>query len=55
MSLVASPTHADEVPAVPAGTSRLRANVTVGHSLEEIERAMNIFEAGAKQIGVLPS
>ncbi len=42
-------------PAVPSGTSRLRANVTVGHSLEEIEHAMNIFEAVGKQVGVLPS
>ncbi len=42
-------------PAVPAGTSRLRANVTVGHSLDEIERAMDIFEAAGKAVGVLPS
>lgn len=42
-------------PAVPAGTSRLRANVTVGHSLEEIEKAMNVFEEVGKAVGVLPS
>ena len=42
-------------PAVPAGTSRLRANVTVGHSLEEIERAMDVFETAGKAVGVLPS
>jgi glycine C-acetyltransferase len=42
-------------PAVPAGTSRLRANVTAGHTLEEIERAMNIFEETGKAVGVLPS
>lgn len=42
-------------PAVPAGTSRLRANVTAGHSLEEIEQAMDVFEAAGKAVGVLPS
>lgn len=41
-------------PAVPAGTSRLRANVTAGHTLEEIERAMDIFEETGKAVGVLP-
>ena len=42
-------------PALPAGTSRLRANVTVGHSLEEIEQAMDVFESAGKAVGVLPS
>lgn len=42
-------------PAVPHGTSRLRANVTAGHTHDEIERAMNVFEQTAKQIGVLPN
>lgn len=42
-------------PAVPHGTSRLRANVTAGHSLEEIEHAMNVFEAAGKAVGVLPT
>ncbi len=42
-------------PAVPAGTSRIRANVTAGHTLEEIEGAMNIFEQVGKTVGVLPS
>jgi glycine C-acetyltransferase len=42
-------------PAVPSGTSRLRANVTAGHSLEEIEQAMNVFEAAGKKVGVLPA
>jgi glycine C-acetyltransferase len=41
-------------PAVPANTSRLRANVTAGHTLEEIEQAMDIFEEAGKAIGVLP-
>jgi len=42
-------------PAVPVNTSRLRANVTAGHTLDEIEHAMNIFEEVGKQVGVLPS
>lgn len=42
-------------PAVPVGTSRLRANVTAGHRLEEIEHAMNVFEQAGKAVGVLPS
>ena len=42
-------------PAVPAGTSRIRANVTAGHTLEEIERAMNVFEQAGKAVGVLPN
>lgn len=42
-------------PAVPAGTSRLRANVTAGHTLAEIEHAMNVFESVGKTVGVLPS
>jgi glycine C-acetyltransferase len=42
-------------PAVPAGTSRIRANVTAGHTLEEIEQAMNVFEQAGKAVGVLPA
>jgi glycine C-acetyltransferase len=42
-------------PAVPVNTSRLRANVTAGHTLAEIEQAMNIFEEVGKQVGVLPA
>jgi 8-amino-7-oxononanoate synthase len=42
-------------PAVPAGTSRIRANVTAGHTLEEIEQAMNVFEQAGKAVGVLPN
>lgn len=41
-------------PAVPAGTSRIRANVTAGHTLEEIEQAMDVFEQAGKTVGVLP-
>lgn len=40
-------------PAVPVQLSRLRANVTAGHTLEEIDQAMNVFEQVAKQVGVL--
>jgi 7-keto-8-aminopelargonate synthetase-like enzyme len=42
-------------PAVPAGTSRVRANVTAGHTLEEIEQAMNVFEKAGRTVGVLPA
>ncbi len=41
-------------PAVPANTSRLRANVTAGHTQQEIDQAMDIFEDVGKAIGVLP-
>lgn len=40
-------------PAVPSGTSRIRANVTAGHTLEEIERALDVFEQAGKAVGVL--
>lgn len=40
-------------PAVPAGTDRIRATVTAGHKLEEIDKAMNIFETAGKSIGIL--
>ena len=42
-------------PAVPTGTSRIRANVTAGHTLPEIEQAMNIFEEAGRAVGVLPA
>ena len=42
-------------PAVPAGTSRIRANVTAGHSLKEIEQALDVFEKVGRAVGVLPS
>lgn len=38
-------------PAVPATLARLRANVTSGHTIEEIDRAMDVFEAAARQVG----
>ncbi len=40
-------------PAVPSNLARLRANVTAGHTIEEIDRAMNVFEEVAKEVGVL--
>ncbi|MDM8529272.1 pyridoxal phosphate-dependent aminotransferase family protein [Anaerolineales bacterium HSG24] len=40
-------------PAVPQGSSRLRANVTAGHTLDEIEHAMNVFEQAGKEVGLL--
>lgn len=40
-------------PAVPSNLARLRANVTAGHTLEEIDRAMDIFMEAGKQVGVL--
>ena len=40
-------------PAVPAGTSRLRANVTAAHTFAEIEQAKNIFEQEGREVGVL--
>jgi 7-keto-8-aminopelargonate synthetase-like enzyme len=40
-------------PAVPANLSRLRANVTSGHTKEEIDQAMDVFERAARKVGVL--
>lgn len=40
-------------PAVPSNLARLRANVTAGHTIEEIDRAMDVFEEVAKEVGVL--
>jgi glycine C-acetyltransferase len=42
-------------PAVPSGTSRIRANVTAGHTLAEIEQAMAVFEQAGRAVGVLPN
>lgn len=41
-------------PAVPNGTSRIRANVTAGHTLKEIEQALDVFERAGQAVGVLP-
>jgi len=40
-------------PAVPPGTSRLRANVTAAHSIEDIDFALDVFEAAGKVAGVI--
>jgi len=40
-------------PAVPDGTSRLRANVTAAHTLAEIDFAVDVFTRAAKQVGIL--
>jgi glycine C-acetyltransferase len=42
-------------PAVQPNTTRIRATVTAGHSLQEIDRAVNTFEKIAKSLGVLRS
>jgi glycine C-acetyltransferase len=42
-------------PAVQPGTARIRATVTAGHSLQEIDRAINTFEKIAKSLGILHS
>ncbi len=41
-------------PAVPAGSSRIRANITSGHSFDQIDFAIHAFEKVAKNVGVLP-
>ncbi|MEY3150174.1 MAG: hypothetical protein RLY92_401 [Chloroflexota bacterium] len=40
-------------PAVPDGTARLRATVTAGHSTEQIEAALAVFEAAGKEVGLI--
>ncbi len=40
-------------PAVPEGLSRLRANVTAAHSIDEIDYAVDVFTRAAKKVGVL--
>ncbi len=40
-------------PAVPPNTTRIRTTVTAGHSLQEIERAVNVFARIAKSLGIL--
>lgn len=42
-------------PAVPANLARLRANVTSGHTIAEIDRAMDVFEDVAKKVGLFPA
>jgi 8-amino-7-oxononanoate synthase len=40
-------------PAVPQGTSRLRANVTAAHSQEDIDYALDVFERAGKAAEVI--
>ncbi len=40
-------------PAVPPGKSRLRANVTAAHTIEDIDFALDVFEAAGKFAGVI--
>ena len=42
-------------PAVQPHTTRIRATVTAGHSLQEIDRAINTFEKISKSLGILRS
>ena len=41
-------------PAVPSGSSRIRATVTAGHSPDQLEFAIKAFEKAAKNVGILP-
>ncbi|HOW87608.1 MAG TPA: pyridoxal phosphate-dependent aminotransferase family protein [Candidatus Omnitrophota bacterium] len=40
-------------PAVPPHTTRIRTTVTAGHSLQEIERAINAFARIARSLGII--
>ncbi len=40
-------------PAVPEGKSRLRANVTAAHTIEDIDFALEVYEAAGKAAGVI--
>jgi glycine C-acetyltransferase len=42
-------------PAVQPNTTRIRTTVTAGHSLQEIERAVNVFARIAKSLGIIRS
>jgi glycine C-acetyltransferase len=42
-------------PAVQPNTTRIRATVTAGHSLQEIDRAINTFEKIAKSLSIIRS
>ena len=41
-------------PAVPPGSSRIRATITAGHSFDQLEFAIKAFEKVAKSVGLLP-
>jgi glycine C-acetyltransferase len=40
-------------PAVPEGTSRLRANVTAAHSLDDIDFALRVFAEAGRAVGLI--
>ena len=40
-------------PAVPSGSARLRSTVTAGHTAQDIERALDVFEDAGKQAGII--
>lgn len=40
-------------PAVPEGLARLRATVTAAHAPETIDRAIDVLETAARQVGIL--
>lgn len=40
-------------PAVPQGLARLRSTVTAGHTGQDIERALDVFEIAGKEAGVI--
>ncbi|MCP4167223.1 MAG: hypothetical protein GY759_15240 [Chloroflexi bacterium] len=40
-------------PAVPPGTSRLRANVTAAHTIADIDYALEVFEGAGKLVGII--
>ena len=40
-------------PAVPHGSSRLRANVTAAHTVEDIDFALDVFEQAGKMVGLI--
>jgi glycine C-acetyltransferase len=40
-------------PTVPRGAGRLRCMVTAGHTKEQLDQAITIFESTAKEIGIL--
>jgi len=40
-------------PAVPLGLARLRSTVTAGHTLVDIDRALDVFEHAGKEAGII--
>lgn len=40
-------------PAVPQGQARLRSTVTAGHTAQDIERALDVFETAGRQAGII--